>query len=192
VVSYVDALTQGRAAIDLTVSRRVLDSSIAALLVAKSAVAAERKVTLRVTERTHLGPLEAQSSFDLATVLGNLIQNGIDATAGSPHVGDHPPWVQVEIRQSGSTVELTVSDSGPGVDSTIAPEVFEHGFTTKAAHDGERGIGLALTRLVCRRRGGEVEIRNADDGAEFVARMTVTPADSKDPAASRVRPAAVP
>jgi two-component system CitB family sensor kinase len=180
VVSYVDALTQGRAAIDLTVSRRVLDRSVAALLVAKSAVAAERKVTLRITDSTHLGPLEPQSSFDVSTVLGNLIQNGIDAAASSPPAEDRAPWVQVEIRQSGSTVEITVSDSGPGVDSTIATEVFEHGFTTKAAQDGERGIGLALTRLICRRRGGEVEIRNANDGAEFVARMTITPAEPRE------------
>jgi two-component system, CitB family, sensor kinase len=180
VVSYVDALTQGRAAIDLTVSRRVLDRSVAALLVAKSAVAAERKVTLRITDRTHLGPLEPQSSFDLSTVLGNLIQNGIDAAASSPPAEDRAPWVQVEILQPGSTVEITVSDSGPGVDSTIATEVFEHGFTTKAAQDGERGIGLALTRLICRRRGGEVEIRNTNDGAEFVARMTITPAEPRE------------
>ena len=180
VVSYVDALTQGRAAIDLTVSRRVLDRSVAALLVAKSAVAAERKVTLRITDSTHLGPLEPQSSFDLSTVLGNLIQNGIDAAASSPPAEDRAPWVQVEIRQPGSTVEITVSDSGPGVDSTIATEVFEHGFTTKAAQDGERGIGLALTRLICRRRGGEVEIRNTKDGAEFVARMTITPAEPRE------------
>ena len=180
VVSYVDALTQGRAAIDLTVSRRVQDPSVAALLVAKSAVAAERKVTLRITDHTHLGPLEPQSSFDVATVLGNLIQNGIDAAASSPPADDRAPWVQVEIRQPGSTVEITVSDSGPGVDSTIATEVFEHGFTTKAAKDGERGIGLALTKLICRRRGGEVEIRNTSDGAEFVARMTITPAEPRE------------
>lgn len=180
VVSYVDALTEGRAAVDLTVSRRVLDRSVAALLVAKSAVAAERLVTLRVTDRTHLGPLEPTSSFDVATVLGNLIQNGIDASASHPARGNTSPWVQVAIHQSGSTVELIVSDSGPGVDSTIAPEVFEHGFTTKAARDGERGIGLALTKLVCRRRGGEVEIHNTDDGAEFVARMIITPAEPRE------------
>lgn len=179
VVSYVSALTQGRAAIDLTVSRRVLDHSVAALLVAKSAVAAERKASLRITDRTHLGPLEPQSSFDVATVLGNLIQNGIDAAVSSPPGQDRAPWVQVEIRQPGSMVEIAVRDSGPGVDSTVATEVFEHGFTTKAAQDGERGIGLALTRLICRRRGGEVEIRNTEDGAEFVARMTVTPAPSR-------------
>jgi len=180
VVSYVESLTQGRAAIDLTVSRRVLDRSIAALLVAKSAVAAERRVTLRITDRTHVGPLDPQSSFDLGTVLGNLIQNAIDASAGSSQAEDRTPWVEVEIRQSGSTVEISVSDSGPGVDSSIATEVFEHGFTTKAAQDGERGIGLALTKLVCRRRGGEVEIRNTRDGAEFVARMTITPAELRD------------
>jgi two-component system CitB family sensor kinase len=68
------------------------------------------------------------------------------------------------------------------VDSGIATEVFEHGFTTKAARDGERGIGLALTKLVCKRRGGEVEIRNTRDGAQFVARMTITPAEPREAA----------
>ena len=82
VVSYVDALTEGRAAVDLTVARRVKDPSVAALLVAKSAVAAERKVALRISAQTNLDPLEPSCSYDVATVLGNLISNGIDAAAG--------------------------------------------------------------------------------------------------------------
>lgn len=187
VVDYVSVLTKSRATIDLTVSRRVLDHSVAALLVAKSTVAAERKVSLRITDRTHLGPLEPQSSFDVATVLGNLIQNGIDAAASSTASEERTAWVQVEIRHPGTVVEIAVRDSGPGVDTTIATEVFEHGFTTKAAKDGERGIGLALTRLICRRRGGEVEIRNTDGGAEFVARMTVAPAEPKPASGAKVR-----
>ena len=175
VVGYVGALTEGRAAVDLTVARRVRDPSVAALLVAKAAVAAERQVTLRVGSQTHLDPLEPTCSYDVATVLGNLISNGIDAAA-SRRVRGQETWVQVEIRQSGRTAELRVRDSGPGVDARIATEVFEHGFTTKAAQDGERGIGLALTRLICRRWGGEVEVSNTADGAEFVARMTIAPA----------------
>lgn len=177
VVGYVDALTEGRAALDLTVARRVRDRPVAALLVAKSAVAAERQVSLRISQRTSLDPLEASCSFDVATVLGNLVQNAIDAAASVPG-REGGAWVEVEIHQSGSTVELIVSDNGPGVDATIANEVFEHGFTTKAAQDGERGIGLALTRLICRRRGGEVEINNTADGARFAARMTITPAEA--------------
>ncbi len=181
VVSYVDALTEGRAALDLTVARRVVDRPVAALLIAKSAVAAERQVSLRVGQQTHLDALEPSCSFDVATVLGNLVQNGIDAAASVP-AREGGSWVHVEIHQSGRAVELIVSDNGPGVDATIATEVFEHGFTTKAAQDGERGIGLALTRLICRRRGGEVEINNTADGARFVARMTITPAEARPPA----------
>ena len=184
VVSYVGALTEGRAAVDLTVARRVRDPSVAALLVAKAAVAAERQVTLRVGSQTHLDPLEPTCSYDVATVLGNLISNGIDAAA-SLRVPGEEAWVQVEIRQSGRTAELRVRDSGPGVDARIATEVFEHGFTTKAAQDGERGIGLALTRLISRRWGGEVEVSNTADGAEFVARMTIAPDTSAVPALAR-------
>jgi signal transduction histidine kinase len=56
----------------------------------------------------------------------------------------------------------------------LAREVFSHGFTTKAARQGERGIGLALTRLVCERHGGEISVTNTPDGAMFTARMTVS------------------
>ena len=179
VVAYVDVTTRSRAAVDLAVSRRVLDRSVAALLVARSAAAAERKVALRISDRTHLGALDPSSSFDVGAVLGNLVQNGIDAAAASPSAGSGA-WVEVELRQSGRTVEISVADSGAGIDSAIAAEVFEHGFTTKAARDGERGIGLALTKLVCRRRGGEVEVRDTAQGALFVARLTVEPARPRE------------
>jgi sensor histidine kinase regulating citrate/malate metabolism len=154
---------------------------VAALLLAKAAFAAEKKVTLRVSDQTGLSPLKGDSSFDVATVLGNLIDNGIDAAVAE---GKQDPWVRVEIRQSDTSVELVVTDSGPGIDAELATEVFEHGYTTKAAQGGERGIGLALTLLICRRRGGEVVAQNTPDGAEFVARMTVTPGAVTLPASS--------
>jgi signal transduction histidine kinase len=50
-------------------------------------------------------------------------------------------------------------------------DIFRQGFSTKAVSgDGGRGFGLALTRLVCLRRGGEVGVRN-DGGAVFTARL---------------------
>jgi sensor histidine kinase regulating citrate/malate metabolism len=175
VVGFVDTLIEKRASLDLTIARRVQDRSVAALLLAKAALAAEKKVALRVSDRTGLSPLRSESSFDVATVLGNLIDNGIDAVVTDD---EEDPWVGVEIRQSDTSVELVVTDSGPGIDAKLATEVFEHGYTTKAAQGGERGIGLALTMLICKRRGGEVVARNTPDGAEFIARMTVTPASA--------------
>jgi two-component system, CitB family, sensor kinase len=63
-----------------------------------------------------------------------------------------------------------VTDSGPGVAPDIAEEIFTRGFTTKAAEEGgQRGLGLALTRQTCRRRGGSVDVA----GAVFTARLGV-------------------
>jgi sensor histidine kinase regulating citrate/malate metabolism len=170
VVRYVDAVSRHRESLDLTVNRRVRDNAVAALLMAKSSLASERRVELRVSGDTSLDRLEPADSADVATVVGNLVDNAIDAAAGSEDA-----WVEVALHQDATTVEVVVRDSGPGVAPEVAQEVFTHGFTTKAAASGERGIGLALTRLVCQRRGGEVALSNTEDGAMFRAQLTVTP-----------------
>ncbi|MFE5815310.1 ATP-binding protein [Streptomyces sp. NPDC056479] len=180
VVRYVRALRKHRESLDVSITSRVGDRAVAALLMAKSALAAERKVRLKISERTSLDRLEPTDSADVATVLGNLVDNAVDAAASGSRTGDGDPdaWVEVELRQDASSVEIVVRDSGPGVAPELAQEVFLHGFTTKAAQGGDRGIGLALTRLVCKRRGGEVSVANTQAGAMFTARMSVgRPAD---------------
>lgn len=172
VVRYVDAVTERRQSLDLLVNSRVRDPAVAALLMAKASLASERRTDLRVSEETSLDRLDPEDSADVATVVGNLVDNAIDA------VSTRPPgqWVTVEIRQDAASVEISVSDSGPGVPPEVAQEVFAHGFTTKAATAGERGIGLALTRLVCQRRGGEVRLASTPEGgASFVAQLGIAP-----------------
>ncbi|MFC7531947.1 ATP-binding protein [Actinoplanes sp. GCM10030250] len=184
VVGYVDALARHRESLDLTLTSRVHDTAVAALLMAKSAQAAERRVRLRISGRTHLDRLASVDSADIATVVGNLVDNAVDAAAAT--VPGREPWVEVELRQDTTAVEIVVRDSGPGVAPDLAQEVFSHGFTTKAAQGGERGIGLALTRLVCKRHGGEVAVSNTADGAVFTARLTVG-RSVPQPAAATVR-----
>ncbi|MFJ5262329.1 ATP-binding protein [Streptomyces sp. NPDC088387] len=177
VVHYIRALTRRRQSLDVTLSRRVRDTTVAALLTAKTSLAAERRVSLRISDGTALGRLAPEDAADVATVVGNLVDNAVDAAsaggAGGAD-GEEEAWVEVGIRQDASGVEIVVRDSGPGVAPELALEVFEHGFTTKVAREGERGIGLALTRLVCERHGGEIAVTNTPDGAEFTARMTVS------------------
>ncbi|WP_285494027.1 ATP-binding protein [Actinomadura sp. NBRC 104425] len=183
VVRYIRALKQHRQALDVTLSRRVRDGAVAALLMAKSSLAAERRVALRISERTALDRLAPEDAADVATVVGNLVDNAVDAAASAGAASGNmsggttgtggDAWVEVELRQDASSVEIVVRDSGPGVAPELAQEVFSHGFTTKAAQEGGRGIGLALTRLVCERHGGEISVTNTPEGAMFVARMTV-------------------
>ncbi|WP_030248392.1 MULTISPECIES: sensor histidine kinase [unclassified Streptomyces] len=168
VVRYIRALNQRRQSLDVTLSRRVRDTAVAALLMAKASLAAERKVSLRISDDTALDRLAPEDAADVATVVGNLVDNAVDAAAAQ-----NDSWVEVALRQDASSVEIAVRDSGPGVAPELAREVFSHGFTTKAAREGERGIGLALTKLVCERHGGEISVANTPDGAVFIARMTV-------------------
>lgn len=162
------------------------DTAVAALLTAKASLAAERRVALRISDDSALDRLAPEDAADVATVVGDLVDNAVDAaaTVGDPGAdpgaggpggeGGHDAWVEVELRPDAASVEIVVRDSGPGVTPELAREVFSHGFTTKAAQEGERGIGLALTRLVCERHGGEISVTNTPDGAMFTARMTVS------------------
>jgi sensor histidine kinase regulating citrate/malate metabolism len=174
VVHYIRALSRHRHSLDVILSRRVRDTAVAALLTAKTSLAAERRVTLRISESTALDRLAPEDAADVATVVGNLVDNAVDAAATTTLPEGQEAWVEVELRQDASSVEIVVRDSGPGVAPELAREVFAHGFTTKAAREGERGIGLALTRLVCERHGGEISVTNTPDGAVFTARMTVS------------------
>jgi len=123
-------------------------------------------VGLRLREDSCLPALDEELSADLVTVLGNLVDNALDAveTGGT---GDR--WIEVGL-QCTDEVTVVVRDSGPGVTPEIVEEVFRHGFTTKAADNGPRGLGLALTRQLCHRRGGSVHVHNAT-GAVFTAHL---------------------
>ncbi|MBU3067190.1 sensor histidine kinase [Nocardia sp. NEAU-G5] len=142
----------------------VSDPIVSALLLGKAAVAGERGITLSVSATGEL-PADLDEPQGLVTVLGNLIDNALESvTQAGPEGGR----VDVGITTRTGVLEITVRDTGPGVDASLADEIFRHGFTTKAAHAGNRrrGIGLALvSREVCA-RGGHIAVRNVD-GALF-------------------------
>jgi two-component system, CitB family, sensor kinase len=151
------------------VGSRISDPAVAALLIAKSSLAAERGVGLEMDPDSRLDEVDEVLSTDLVTVLGNLVDNALDALAGA-RGSISVAVAEEDDDEDGPTVVVEVRDSGPGVAPDIAEEVFKNGFTTKAAEQGQRGLGLALTRQTCLRRGGSVRVHNAD-GAVFTARL---------------------
>ncbi|MEU3416919.1 ATP-binding protein, partial [Streptomyces sp. NPDC006658] len=171
------------------VAERIRDPLLAALLVGKATVAAERGVALWVSEHTRL-PDRLVDPRGLVTVVGNLVDNALDAVAGTPHAR-----VEVELRTEGRTVVLGVRDTGPGVPEGQRELIFTEGWSTKKppAH-GKRGIGLSLVRRLAERQGGSATVGPAaGGGAEFtvvlpeaLAERELVPAAPEEPAEAAV------
>ncbi|MCB5165747.1 sensor histidine kinase [Streptomyces bambusae] len=145
----------------------VAEPVLAALLLGKAAQAHERGVELVVTPDSELpAGLPAR---DLVTVLGNLIDNAVDAVTGTPGAR-----VAVTARGRAGALELTVADNGPGLPP--GADVFERGWSGKGPG---RGLGLALVRQTAHRHGGTVTAAGPPHGgAEFTVRLPLpgTPA----------------
>lgn len=173
---YVRLVGGARAQLSADVTARVADPSLAALLIAKTSLADEQRTRLRIAPATLVGPVSEDLSEDLVTVVGNLIDNALDAVAHTA-ADTEPPWVEVEaVGGDGGPVEVAVRDSGPGVPGELEGRVFQHGYTTKAGSDRKRGLGLAIVGLVCARRGGAATVT----GSEFTAVLYENPSEGDE------------
>ncbi|HYP29987.1 MAG TPA: PAS domain S-box protein [Blastocatellia bacterium] len=105
----------------------------------------------------------------LQQVVWNLLSNAIKFT---PKGGK----VQVQLERINSHIEMTVSDTGPGIDEGFLPHVFERfrqADSTSARVHGGLGLGLAIVRHLVELHGGTVEAGNRADmrGAVFTVKL---------------------
>lgn len=160
------------------------DPYLQAFVGAKGVEADERGVALRIGPET-LVRGQVTEAQDVTTVLGNLIDNAVNAAvAGS----STDRWVELEVldepSDDGGTLHIVVADSGDGLAEGADTEgVFAEGFTTASGPvraGGGQGFGLALARQLARRRGGDVTVlergTRGGPGAVFMATLPHTTA----------------
>ena len=96
-------------------------------------------------------------------ILLNLLQNAIEALEG-------PGRVAVRILPlAGDRVQVTVTDTGPGIPAEFLPRVTEPFFTTKR---GGTGLGLAIAARIMERLGGRLSVTSAPGaGTTFILEL---------------------
>ncbi|MFE5673180.1 ATP-binding protein [Agromyces sp. NPDC056523] len=131
-----------------------------ALLLGKAAQAGERGIRFEVDlpERLAATGIDPRETI---TIVGNLIDNALDAAAATPS-----PAVDVSISTRDGRLVVAVADSGPG--PRAGERVFDLGVTSKPGEaDGAagpshgHGIGLALVRQSVARLGGDLRVEGS-------------------------------
>jgi two-component system CitB family sensor kinase len=163
-IKFVTDVSAARDALTEQLKEAIRDPKLVALTLAKSSLAEERGVQLRVAADCHVDA-DLTDITAVLTVTGNLIDNAIEATAQAAG----PRWVELTVVSAGENLLIRVRDSGPGVPDAMREAIFTDGFTSKSSPTGaRRGLGLALVRQITERRGGMVSV-GRDGGAVFTA-----------------------
>jgi two-component system C4-dicarboxylate transport sensor histidine kinase DctB len=101
----------------------------------------------------------------LQLALLNLIINAEQALAGQQGGA-----IRLALEESAGYVVLRVSDNGPGVERTVANDLFTPFFTTRP-RDEASGLGLWVARLVAEQGGGTLVLEDRSPGATFTMRL---------------------
>ena len=137
------------------IMHQIREPSVAALLVGKTSRAAELGISLTLDRESALSADSAWLSPDAyVTVLGNLIENAIEALNQSRRVDKS---ISVSIREGADSLLLCVEDTGPGIPAGMRRKLFQRGTSTKGAG---RGTGLSLVREVVDAYRGQIRVES--------------------------------
>jgi PAS domain S-box-containing protein len=141
------------------IEREPLDlSRLAAEVIAILRPDADLRGVRLVLESGPTVPAVDGDRVQLQQVLLNLLLNAMDAVEGRPR-GERR--VSVPVRTQGATVEVSVSDNGPGIRPEMLPRVFEPFYTSKP---NGLGMGLPIASTIVEAHGGRLRAENGPTG----------------------------
>lgn len=97
----------------------------------------------------------------ISQVLLNLLNNAYDAV-----VGLDTRWIRLEGREVDDAIEISITDSGPGVDEEVAEKMMVPFFTTKPPGMGT-GLGLSISSNIVTDHGGQLRLDRTSNNTRF-------------------------
>lgn len=106
-------------------------------------------------------------SVQIGQVVLNLLNNAFDAVHQLSE-----KWVRLELRQTDSSVELSITDSGKGIASNLRSRIMQPFFTTKEVGKGT-GLGLSISKGIIENHGGKLELDSSSPNTRFVITLPI-------------------
>ena len=130
------------------------------------------EITLEIDMAESL-PAVRGDRVQLQQVLVNIMLNAVQAMEGQTRARG----LRVAASGSANTVEIAVSDSGPGIAGNHLQQLFEPFYTTRV--DG-MGMGLAICRRTIESHGGQIRAESAEgSGSTFTITLPSASQDEK-------------
>lgn len=147
---------------DIKKVNRVLKTSniaINALLQAKQLDCEERGIVAHLEIATTLDKLIVPS-WEMCRILGNLIDNAIDATEENVN-----KLIQIDISEELKNYKFIVKNNGVMIHKDIQDKIFQPGFSTKG--EKGQGMGLAISKGIVDKYRGEIELESNETYTVF-------------------------
>ena len=100
--------------------------------------------------------------IEISQVLLNLFNNAFDAVQSLPE-----KWVRVDVVNFPENIEISVTDSGPGIPKDLREKIMQPFFTTKDIGKGT-GLGLSISKGIVDRHGGKLLIDDQCPNTKFI------------------------
>lgn len=160
-LSYIGKVSATHAQIITPVMQLIHNPNVAALILGKLDNMRELDIHMTLLANSHL-PEHSRylSTRELVTVVGNLLENAIEAVNSLSDNSQRT--IDLQITEDSHGLLILISDSGTGIPPEIQERIYEPGFSTKAAEG--RGVGMSLIRGIVKRREGSIEM-DSEPGA---------------------------
>jgi two-component system sensor histidine kinase KdpD len=130
---------------------------------------------IRLTLQRLKGPLQGreldlqlEDELPLLHIDYRLIEHALSNLLLNAAVYAPQGKIRVGAKRAGEELEILVSDQGPGIPDESLGRIFEKFYRVPGSPAGGTGLGLFITRSLVRAHGGEVRVRNREEGgAEF-------------------------
>ncbi len=153
-LGYIESITKSRKEMVESLNKRIKVSVLSGLILAKYSKALERHIEVVLDEDAVVTELPAQvDEADVTSVLGNLIDNAIEAMQGESGK------IVLDFYHDEVAFYMSVSDTGPGMPEAVMAHCFEKGLSTKGQ---DRGYGLFIVKEIVDVCGGDIEMRNEE------------------------------
>lgn len=154
-LDYIGSISALHEQITGPVVKLIRNTNVAALILGKEENMRELDIQLTLLSNSSLPERSRYlSTRELVTMVGNLLENAMEAVNSAPAGGLRN--VALQITEDGNGLFLMVSDTGEGIAPEHLPRIFEGGFSTKA--QSGRGIGMKLIKEIIDRHSGSIDV----------------------------------